>query len=77
MIADLKPYPAYQESGLPWLGQLPAHWEARPAFGVFAPNRERNLGMKAKTVLSLSYGRIVIKPEEKLRGLVPIIRDLF
>jgi type I restriction enzyme, S subunit len=71
MIADLKPYAGYKESGLPFLGQVPEHWGIRPAFGAFAPNRERNFGMKEKTVLSLSYGRIVVKPEEKLRGLVP------
>jgi type I restriction enzyme S subunit len=71
MIADLKPYPAYKESGLPWLGQVPGHWETRPAFGAFVPNHERNNGMKEKTVLSLSYGKIVIKPAEKLHGLVP------
>ncbi|KFB71806.1 MAG: EcoKI restriction-modification system protein HsdS [Candidatus Accumulibacter phosphatis] len=71
MIADLKPYAEYKESGLPWLGQVPGHWEVRPAFGAFVPNRERNHGMKEKTVLSLSYGRIVIKPAEKLHGLVP------
>lgn len=29
MIADLKPYPEYKESGLPWLGQVPGHWEVR------------------------------------------------
>ena len=71
MIADLKPYPEYKESGLPWLGQVPGHWEVRPAFGAFLPNHERNRGMKEKTVLSLSYGRIIIKPPEKLHGLVP------
>jgi type I restriction enzyme S subunit len=71
MIADLKPYTEYKESGLPWLGQVPGHWETRPAFGVFVPNHEHNHGMKEKTVLSLSYGRIVIKPVEKLHGLVP------
>jgi type I restriction enzyme S subunit len=71
MIADLKPYPKYKESGLPWLGQVPGHWETRPAFGAFVPNHERNRAMKEKTVLSLSYGRIVIKPAEKLHGLVP------
>jgi type I restriction enzyme S subunit len=27
--------------------------------------------MVEKTVLSLSYGRIIVKPEEKLHGLVP------
>lgn len=71
MITDLKPYADCKDSGLPWLGQVPAHWEMRPAFGAFMPNRERNLGMKEKTVLSLSYGRIIIKPLEKLHGLVP------
>ncbi len=29
MIADLKPYPAYKDSGVEWLGQVPAHWEVR------------------------------------------------
>ncbi|MGE0824199.1 MAG: restriction endonuclease subunit S [Candidatus Binatia bacterium] len=29
MIADLKPYPAYKDSGVPWLGQVPEHWEVR------------------------------------------------
>lgn len=71
MIADLKPYADYKESGLSWLGQVPAHWELRPAFGAFAPIGERNIGMKEQTVLSLSYGRIVVKPAHKLHGLVP------
>jgi len=26
VIGELKPYPAYRESGLPWLRQVPAHW---------------------------------------------------
>ncbi len=71
MIAGLRPYATYKDSGLSWLGRVPAHWETRPAFGVFEPNHERNRGMREKTVLSLSYGRIVIKPTEKQHGLVP------
>ena len=31
MIADLKPYAEYKESGLPWLGPVPGHWEVRQA----------------------------------------------
>ena len=27
MSADLKPYPAMKDSGVPWLGEVPAHWE--------------------------------------------------
>jgi len=29
MITALRPYPAYKDSGVPWLGQVPAHWEVR------------------------------------------------
>lgn len=29
MIASLGPYPAYRDSGVPWLGELPEHWEVR------------------------------------------------
>lgn len=29
MIHDLKPYKEYKDSGLPWLGQVPAHWNIR------------------------------------------------
>ncbi len=29
MIADLKPYAEYKESGLPWLGKVPRHWDER------------------------------------------------
>src|SRR5680860_450401 len=29
MIADLKPYPAMKNSGVPWLGEVPEHWEVR------------------------------------------------
>lgn len=29
MIADLKPYPAYRETGLPWLGKVPEHWDVK------------------------------------------------
>ena len=29
MIAQLKPYPATKDSGVKWLGEVPAHWEVR------------------------------------------------
>ncbi len=29
MIANLQPYPEYKESGVPWLGQIPARWDVR------------------------------------------------
>ena len=29
MTPALEPYPAYRDSGLPWLGDVPKHWEVR------------------------------------------------
>jgi type I restriction enzyme, S subunit len=71
MTAGLRPYPEYKESGLPWLGQVPAHWSVKPALACYSPKLCRNTGLKESTVLSLSYGQIIVKPPEKLHGLVP------
>ena len=30
MIEGLKPYTAYKDSGVPWLGHVPEHWQASP-----------------------------------------------
>ena len=38
---------------------------------AFTESKRDNKGMKESRVLSLSYGRIIVKPEEKLVGLVP------
>ncbi|HLJ57884.1 MAG TPA: hypothetical protein VKT77_22795 [Chthonomonadaceae bacterium] len=35
MTLRLRPYPAYKESGLPWLGAIPAHWELRRTKHLF------------------------------------------
>jgi hypothetical protein len=35
MIDELKPYPAMKESGVPWLGRVPGHWnKVRSSHGV-------------------------------------------
>ena len=33
-VSGLRPYPAYMESGLDWLGRVPDHWEVRRLKGV-------------------------------------------
>lgn len=71
MIEGLKPYAEYKESGQKWLGGIPKHWELKPGHAAFAPRKESNRGMKDKTVLSLSYGRIKVKATDKQHGLVP------
>ena len=71
MQENLKPYPQYKESGLSWLRHVPEHWTQFPGFAVLSEKLVKNSGLKEKTVLSLSYGKIIVKPIEKLHGLVP------
>lgn len=64
-------YASYKESGVDWIGSIPSHWHQMPGFTVIKERSEKNLGMKEAQVLSLSYGRIIVKPQDKLHGLVP------
>jgi type I restriction enzyme S subunit len=45
MIADLKPYAEYKESGLPWLGQVPGHWEMRRMKSAVSNVVDQTFGM--------------------------------
>ncbi|HCT9107033.1 TPA: restriction endonuclease subunit S [Proteus mirabilis] len=60
-----------KDSGVDWIGEIPEHWDIVPGFTVFKEGKDSNKGMIESQVLSLSYGNIIIKPEEKLVGLVP------
>lgn len=71
MTTELPPYPEYKASGVPWLGDVPAHWQQLPGRACYQEKKIPNAGLRETTVLSLSYGQIVVKPPEKLFGLVP------
>ena len=42
MIDGLKPYPAMKNSGVPWLGEMPEHWEVLPNRALFVEVKERD-----------------------------------
>ncbi|HFI7314178.1 restriction endonuclease subunit S [Escherichia coli] len=67
----LDPNVPMKDSGVDWIGKIPAHWDIVPGFTVFKEGKDSNKGMIESQVLSLSYGNVIIKPEEKLVGLVP------
>jgi type I restriction enzyme S subunit len=43
MIRSLKAYPAYKDSGVPWLGKVPAHWDVRRLKYVLRERDTRSL----------------------------------
>lgn len=64
-------YKSYKDSGVEWLGEIPEHWEVKPGFTILSESKKKNIGFIEDTVLSLSYGNVIVKPKEKLTGLVP------
>jgi type I restriction enzyme, S subunit len=71
MIADLKPYPAYRDSGSLWLGAVPSHWEVQNLRTLIRPYNERN----RTDLLLLSVaraGNLVINKMKAWQGLMGI-----
>ena len=64
-------YPSYKPSGVPWIGDVPDHWRIIPGRNLYVEKKVPNRGLKETQVLSLSYGKIRIRGEEELHGLVP------
>lgn len=63
-------YREYKDSGVKWLGEIPSHWEVVRGLGVFSENKSKNTQLENSTVLSLSYGKIIVKKDID-SGLVP------
>jgi type I restriction enzyme S subunit len=59
MIEDLKPYPAYKDSGVPWLGEVPEHWDTVPLCAIATP--KKIIGKSHRELLSVYLNRGVIR----------------
>ncbi len=55
MIDGLRPYPDMKQTGLPWLGDVPAHWDVRRNGRLFVARRET--GFPNLPVLEVSISR--------------------
>ncbi|QSV45417.1 restriction endonuclease subunit S [Geobacter benzoatilyticus] len=64
-------YESYKPAKSKWLNEVPSHWKLLPGMAVLKEYKVRNIGMVEEVVLSLSYGNVIVKPPEKLTGLVP------
>ena len=66
MNGELKPYPAYRDSGVEWLGKVPEHWELR-RLGAFGWFFKGNGGTKAdeteEGVPCIRYGDLYTRHE--------------
>ena len=70
-IAAHPKHDSYKDSGIDWIGEVPTSWSVEPGRQCLYESKEKNIGMEESTVLSLSYGNVIVKDEDKLTGLVP------
>ncbi len=60
-----------KNSGVEWIGEIPEDWEVKKLKYSFLERKSKNIGMKEKNLLSLSYGKIIKKNIETKDGLIP------
>ncbi len=73
-----RPYPAYKDSGVDWLGDVPVHWEVRRSKRTFTPRQELASSKDVQLSATQAYGVIAQKDYEKRVGrkVVKILRHL-
>jgi len=61
----------HKDSGVNWIGKIPAEWTIVPLRAVTKDNIEKNEKMRCNNLLSLSYGKIIPKDIDTNFGLLP------
>jgi type I restriction enzyme S subunit len=64
-------YPKYKPSKTLWQEQIPSHWQETELRILFADNKNKNVGLIERNLLSLSYGKLKRKDIDNATGLVP------
>ena len=60
-----------KDSGIEWIGEIPASWDINVMFQLLKQVKSRNEGLIENNLLSLSYGKIKRKDIDTLGGLLP------
>jgi type I restriction enzyme, S subunit len=74
MIEGLKPYAEYKESGLPWLGRCPKHWNVRRTKILFHERVQK--GFPNEPLLAATQTKGVVKKEDYETRTVTAQKDL-
>lgn len=75
MIADLKPYPEYKDSGMPWLGQVPGHWEMRRGKTLF-DKADRPVRPTDETVTCFRDGTVTLRKNRRVSGFTESLKEI-
>lgn len=71
MTKGLEPDVEMKDSGIAWVGMIPAHWPLHPVYTYFGERKNKNRFGVEDNLLSLSYGRVIRKDINTSDGLLP------
>ena len=74
MTPTSHPYPAYKPSGVPWLGDVPGHWEVRRIKTLFRELDERSSDGRGE-LLSLTRAKGLV-PQSEASNRIASVADL-
>jgi type I restriction enzyme S subunit len=72
---DFKPYPEYKDSGLPWLGQIPANWGLVRAKRLFR-KMERPIRLDDEVITCFRDGTVTLRKNRRLRGFTESLKEI-
>jgi len=75
MISGLKPYPAYKDSGLEWLGEIPAHWSQERGRNVFR-RMNRPPGDAEEVVTAFRDGTVTLRSKRRTEGFTFSLQEI-
>lgn len=67
----LNPDAEMKDSGIEWVGHIPANWIIHPIYTYFGERKNKNRFGAEDNLLSLSYGRVIRKDINTSDGLLP------
>jgi len=74
-IADPKPYPAMKDSGVPWLGNVPEHWEMRRGKWLFR-KMDRPVQDSDDVVTCFRDGVVTLRKNRRVRGFTESLKEI-
>jgi type I restriction enzyme S subunit len=75
VIDGLKPYPKMKNSGVPWLGEVPEHWQTERAKWLF---RKMNRPVKDsdEVVTCFRDGTVTLRKNRRVRGFTESLKEI-
>jgi len=75
MIDGVKPYFAMKDSGVPWLGEVPEHWQTERAKWLFR-KMNRSVRDSDEVVTCFRDGTVTLRKNRRVRGFTESLKEI-